>query len=180
MKSEQFEEAKRLHATGRYSAMAISRCLTGVLSEKSRPHLSSLSTPSTTGLNPLRNFSAVSLGSGGQTTKNQPKHPGSAQPVNSTEFVDRYLLPTTERLVDLTRTKGREYANSDDQLANFKRLGKQLGLSPEKVIMVYMTKHLDSIHSYVRNPEQDLSEPIDGRIDDAILYLILLKASING
>ena len=100
--------------------------------------------------------------------------------MNSTEFVDRYLLPTTERLVDLTRTKGREYANSDDQLANFKRLGEQLGLSPEKVIMVYMTKHLDSIHSYVRNPEQDLSEPIDGRIDDAILYLILLKASING
>ena len=30
MTSEQFEEAKRLHATGRYSAMAISRCLTGV------------------------------------------------------------------------------------------------------------------------------------------------------
>ena len=100
--------------------------------------------------------------------------------MNSTEFEDRYLKSTLERLIDLTRTKGREYANSDDQLANFKRLGEQLGLSPEKVIMVYLTKHLDSINSYVRNPEQDLSEPIDGRIDDAILYLILLKASING
>ncbi|MEK9630239.1 MAG: hypothetical protein VW076_00015 [Synechococcus sp.] len=85
-----------------------------------------------------------------------------------------------ERLINLTDTKGREYANSDDQLANFKRLSEQLGLSSEKVIMVYLAKHLDSIHSYVRNPEQDLSEPIDGRIDDAILYLILLKASING
>jgi hypothetical protein len=85
-----------------------------------------------------------------------------------------------ERLMHLTDTKGREYANSDDQLANFKRLSTQLGLTPEQVITVYMTKHLDSINSYVRNPEQDLSEPIDGRIDDAILYLILLKASING
>ena len=96
--------------------------------------------------------------------------------MNSTEFRTRYLAGTMERLMDLTDTKGREYANSDDQLANFKRLAKRLGLTPAQVCTVYLTKHLDSIDSWVRNPEQDLSEPIDGRIDDAILYLILLKA----
>ena len=96
--------------------------------------------------------------------------------INAADFESRYLQSTLERLIELTRSKGREYANSDDQLANFKRLAKRLGLSPAQVCMVYLTKHLDSVDSWVRNPAQDLSEPIEGRIDDAILYLILLKA----
>jgi hypothetical protein len=96
--------------------------------------------------------------------------------VNTTRFKDEYLVATMERLIELTDSKGREYANSSDQLANFKRLATRLGLSPAQVVMVYLTKHLDSIDSWISNPHQDLSEPIDGRIDDAILYLILLKA----
>lgn len=99
--------------------------------------------------------------------------------MNTTRFKEEYLVATMERLIELTDSKGREYANSDDQLANFKRLATRLGLSPAQVAMVYLTKHLDSIDSWVSNPYQDLSEPIDGRIDDAILYLILLKAISN-
>ena len=99
--------------------------------------------------------------------------------MNATEFEDRFLKTTLEELIHLTRTKGREYANNDDQLANFKRLGTQLGLRPEQVLYVYLAKHLDSIQSFLRHPEQDLSEPIEGRIDDAILYLILLKALLD-
>ena len=83
-----------------------------------------------------------------------------------------------KELQSLTASKGREYANSEDQLDNFKRLAVSLGLSPVQVLLVYLTKHLDSIHSYARNPEHELSEPIEGRIHDAILYLILLKALI--
>ncbi|MEK9632039.1 MAG: hypothetical protein VW076_09230, partial [Synechococcus sp.] len=154
--------------------------LLALVTEKSRLHLIGPSRAQTPDPQHSRHGSSVSPGSGDLTTKNQLKHPGSAQAVNSTEFKTLYLAATLERLMDLTDTKGREYANSDDQLANFKRLSEQLGLSPEKVIMVYLTKHLDSISSFVRNPEQDLSEPIDGRIDDAILYLSLLKACING
>jgi hypothetical protein len=99
--------------------------------------------------------------------------------VNSIEFEDRYLKATLERLIELTRSKGREYANSDDQLANFKRLSTQLGPSPAAIAYVYLAKHLDSIQSHIRSPERDLSEPIAGRIDDAILYLILLKALLD-
>jgi len=98
--------------------------------------------------------------------------------MNKAEF-QLILSETSATLQALTESKGREYANSADQLANFKRLSAQLGLSKEQVVMVYLSKHLDSIHSYVKNPEQDLSEPIDGRIDDAILYLILLKACVH-
>ena len=94
------------------------------------------------------------------------------------DFLD-LLDETFERLVTLTQTKGHEYANSHDQLANFLRLGQALGMPPEAVLLVYLTKHLDSIHNYVRElPEPAPSEAITGRIDDAILYLVLLKALI--
>ncbi len=78
---------------------------------------------------------------------------------------------------ELTASKGVEYANSDDQLANFKRLSEKLGLTPEAVNLVYLTKHIDAIESYVKNGKSN-SEPIHGRIEDAILYLILLKSII--
>ena len=100
------------------------------------------------------------------------------QSMNKADF-QRVLRETSDTLQVLTDSKGREYANSCDQLANFKRLSAQLGLTKEQVVMVYLAKHLDSIHSYVRNPDQDLSEPIQGRIHDAILYLVLLKACID-
>jgi len=98
--------------------------------------------------------------------------------MNKADF-QRVLRETSGILQALTDSKGQEYANSCDQLANFKRLSAQLGLTKEQVVMVYLAKHLDSIHSYVRNPDQDLSEPIQGRIHDAILYLVLLKACID-
>lgn len=96
--------------------------------------------------------------------------------MNGSDF--RQLLDeTSDRLRELTTSKGVEYSNSDDQLANFKRLSQRLGLTPEAVILVYLTKHLDAIDSFVRTGRVH-SEPITGRIDDAILYLVLLKAQI--
>lgn len=94
----------------------------------------------------------------------------------------RLLTQTAERMRDLTGTKGEEYANTAadgdaDQHANFKRLAQELGLSPEQVLSVYLTKHLDAIKSFLRHG-REFSEPIDGRIDDAILYLILLKGLV--
>lgn len=98
--------------------------------------------------------------------------------MNASEF-KQLLGDTCSQLHSLTSTKGREYANDEDQLANFKRLSKSLGISPEIVCFTYLAKHLDSIQSHLRCPEESLSEPIEGRIDDAILYLILIKALIH-
>lgn len=101
--------------------------------------------------------------------------------MNGSEF-KLLLTQTTEQLWSLTDSKGAEYAHDADQLANFKRLGKQLQLEPTTVLMVYMQKHLDAIAAYTSAVQNGsipvLSEPIEGRIDDAILYLILLKALI--
>lgn len=87
-----------------------------------------------------------------------------------------------DKMLSLTRSKGAEYAGDDDQLANFKRLGATLGVIPEKALWVYLTKHLDSLTTYIKDvgdrTPREYSEPITGRVDDAILYLSLLKALI--
>ncbi len=81
-------------------------------------------------------------------------------------------------LADLTATKGIEYARSDDdQLANFKRQATELGIEPRQVLAVFLNKHIDAVKSYIKTG-QVLSEPVEGRIDDCLLYLILLKAMI--
>jgi hypothetical protein len=57
-----------------------------------------------------------------------------------------------------------------------------LQMPSEKILMVYLTKHLDSITTYVNSipakTMRSLSEPIESRVDDAILYLILFKSMV--
>jgi hypothetical protein len=89
-----------------------------------------------------------------------------------------------DRLQQLSSTKGKEYARDDsDTLANFKRLGVSLDMSPEAILFVYLAKHMDAITHYIAkrgwDRPQGESEPITGRIDDAVLYLILLKGLLR-
>ena len=92
---------------------------------------------------------------------------------------------TFQSIQKLSGSKGVEYTGHEGEAnihANFDRLSADLQLDPETVLMVYLTKHLDSIRTYVNNigapASPKLSEPIEGRIDDAILYLILLKGMV--
>jgi hypothetical protein len=97
--------------------------------------------------------------------------------VNRAEF-GRVMAETFEGLQSLSNSKGAEYADSDkDQLANFKHVALAVESTPTKVLGVYLLKHLGSITRYIRGHES--SEPIESRIDDAILYLILLKCLIK-
>jgi hypothetical protein len=89
----------------------------------------------------------------------------------------------TEQLFDEVRklrdTKGREYARSSDRFANFNRLAKELGMSREKVLWVYTAKHLDGIVSFINTGLTFSTEKIEGRIVDAITYLLLLAGMIR-
>lgn len=86
------------------------------------------------------------------------------------------------RQISLLEGKGQEYSGPDDALANFKRLGASLALRPETVLLVYATKHWDSITSYVRNLSAEtapvLSEPIEERLADLCNYMMLLQGLI--
>lgn len=98
----------------------------------------------------------------------------------NTEQFRKTIDELHERLVALTVTKGEEYKRREDnQFSNFERGAAALGLTREQVLMVYLSKHLDSITTWVRDTargeSREYAEPITGRVDDAILYLLLLR-----
>lgn len=79
-------------------------------------------------------------------------------------------------------TKGIEYTSGDlatDRLANFYRIGKDLNIDPKMVLYVYLKKHLDSILCFIKQNKVYSSESIEGRINDARNYLVLLNAIIQ-
>jgi hypothetical protein len=89
-----------------------------------------------------------------------------------------------KRLIDLTVTKGEEYKRREDsQFANFDRCAAELGLTREQVLMVYLNKHLNSIVVYTKDSaaggNKAYAEPIVGRIDDSILYLLILRGMVE-
>jgi hypothetical protein len=93
------------------------------------------------------------------------------------EFV-ALMGATHDSIVELNATKGHDYAGDEDALANFKRHATNLGLTPEQIWGVYAGKHWDAIMTYCR--EGDVaSEPVEGRILDAILYLYLLLGLVR-
>ena len=51
-----------------------------------------------------------------------------------------------------TRDAGqREYAHSDDNVfANFERVAKSIDSSRQKVLMVYLLKHIDGISAHIK------------------------------
>ena len=96
-----------------------------------------------------------------------------------------------------TRDDGqKEYARTDDNVfANFERVAKKLSnpdnrpdlskddpifskVSREKVLLVYLLKHIDGICSHVDGHESQ-REDVRGRIKDTIVYLMLLWAMIE-
>lgn len=89
----------------------------------------------------------------------------------------KLLIKMHEEELKVAETKGREYTQGD-RLDNFKRIGRELGIDPKVVLWVYLKKHLDSIASFIKN-KKVLSEPIQGRIMDARVYLCLLRGLIE-
>lgn len=86
---------------------------------------------------------------------------------------------TVSELSELLFSKGKEYASDRDALANFKS-ANDLGVTPQQKLFIFLDKHLSSIKSYIKNNGVTFSnEPIEGRINDAINYLFLLRCLIK-
>ena len=92
-----------------------------------------------------------------------------------TNLIDRVIIPEIKK----TRSSGqKEYARTeDDVLANFKRIGDTLGLPPDKIISVYMLKHLDGVLSHIDGYKSQ-REHVTGRLTDIMVYCCLLWASV--
>jgi len=85
------------------------------------------------------------------------------------------------RMVEAERetviTKGAEYTHGSlDRLASFKETAAFAGIKPTQVCLVYMTKHFQSLANFVNKGVAPSGEPIDGRIMDLRVYLVLMMA----
>ena len=86
-----------------------------------------------------------------------------------------YMERQFEKLRATSASGQAEYAHGQDAFDNFKRLAGMLNLEKEEVLFVYMQKHLDGIASWIKG-HRSQREPVQGRIDDAMVYLLLLRA----
>jgi len=93
------------------------------------------------------------------------------------EFED-FVEGHYQDIMGLNKTKGHEYAGDEDALANFKEVAKEHGITPEQAWGVYTSKHWKAIQSFIREGQVH-SEPIEGRIQDVILYCFLLLGLIE-
>lgn len=103
-------------------------------------------------------------------------------PDNFEEY-NKIVDETWNKVHQLSHLKGGEYAGDKDRLANFRRNAEALGLSMETVWAVYAAKHWDAVMQYIKDIAKRTtrvrSEPIEGRIDDLIVYLLLFKLIIR-
>ena len=112
--------------------------------------------------------------------------------MNKSEF-EKDIESVFEQCKKILVQKGREYQCTKEDgcnvFANFERLADDIGLNRESILWVYFSKHRDSIATFIRDleknklsieeQEENLSEPINGRIIDAINYLLIINSMIN-
>jgi hypothetical protein len=90
------------------------------------------------------------------------------------------LIKEIFQQIQKTREAGqKEYArNLNNAFANFERIAEYVNSTKEKVLMIYLLKHIDGITSFV-NGHQSQREDVRGRITDVIVYLCLLWGMIE-
>ena len=98
--------------------------------------------------------------------------------MNSKHFKEFYKLMLNE--IQLTRDAGQEeYAHTKSNVfANFERIGSSIDAHRDKVLMVYLLKHIDGINAFVKGHTSQ-REDVTGRIKDAIVYLLLLWGMVE-
>ena len=93
------------------------------------------------------------------------------------------IADAIKRAEQLFTTKNSEYGDSGDILANFRRLAQQQELPMSTVWMMLAGKHMDSIQQYVKDVRngkgRNRTEPVAARIDDLIVYSMLLLAIVS-
>lgn len=92
-------------------------------------------------------------------------------------YIDEFLHDTLE----VMRKKGHDYrqGNDTDLLHNFRKVAEQVDEPMMKVWFTYFYKHYAALTTYIKNDGQSESEPIEGRITDMIVYLLLFHEMVR-
>lgn len=103
--------------------------------------------------------------------------------VYSHERYNEIIAQSLQQIQKLGTLKGGEYAGDVDRLANFRRNATALGVNMETVWAVYAAKHWDALMQFIQDKQKGKTrerlEPIDGRVDDLLVYLILFKCMLD-
>lgn len=92
---------------------------------------------------------------------------------------DAIVAEARKRQDALLKAKGADYTRHDpDRLANFKRVAREVGITPLQAWAVYGGKHWDAIMAYIKTGKAE-SESIYGRLDDLANYLYLLEGLLR-
>lgn len=90
------------------------------------------------------------------------------------EIIQQQLRKTA----DLLTQKGNEYAPNVDRLAAFKQAADLQQISVPEALGGMLAKHIVSIYQMLHDASLYTDEKWDEKINDAINYLLLLKACI--
>lgn len=103
--------------------------------------------------------------------------------VYETARYNKMTEETFQKIRDLAVLKGGEYSGDLDRLENFRRNAAALELDYRQIWAVYAAKHWDAVMQYIKDEatgkQRRRVEPIAGRCDDLIVYLLLLKAMLE-
>ena len=92
------------------------------------------------------------------------------------------IADAIKRAEKLFTTKNSEYGDKGDILANFRRLAEAQNVPLSTAWFFLAGKHIDSITQYVKDARENKirkrSEPIRDRIDDVVVYSLLLLAIV--
>ncbi len=83
-----------------------------------------------------------------------------------------------DRIRGIRESKGREYAQDEDTLADFKEVAAESGVTWFQCWNVYVKKHVRAVDTFIREGAVK-SESIEGRIRDVIVYHLLLLGLIE-
>jgi hypothetical protein len=101
----------------------------------------------------------------------------------SQQEYDSLMEETFAKLKMLGELKGGEYAAEIDRLDNFRRNGRDCGVTMETCWRIYAGKHWDAITTYIRDiqtgKQRNRLEALEGRADDLMVYLLLFKCMVR-
>jgi hypothetical protein len=73
----------------------------------------------------------------------------------------------------------KEYAHEvENALRNFEQTGRDLELPREKILWIFTKKHSDGVLAWI-NGHRSQRENVRGRINDMIVYLVLLRCMVE-
>lgn len=91
----------------------------------------------------------------------------------------KYELAMIERVVAMNHTKGREYTvDSVNRFSNFNEEADDAGVERLKVAEIFLNKHIRAIKSFIKYGHELSEENIQGRVVDAVKYLLLIGGMI--